>query len=349
MYTGSIVVGGQSSGEGAVPIVEREKERSAKLFKVRYVNVQPEQRLEELIVRGRTQAWAIVSLRAQVQGTLVDRLVNKGDLVSIGQIVCKVDAGARVAQLAQAEAQLATASAEFESNSTLAKKGIISTNRLKTLRAALDAAKARIAEAKLNLERSDIRANASGIVQDPIAEVGDMLSVGGTCVTLVQSDPMKFAGQISERDIDKVAVGSKASIRLVSGVIVEGVVQYISPSADAQTRTFLTEITIPNSDGKIRDGVTARAQIKLPPVQAYRLSPSWITLSDDGDIGVRTVDNEGIVNFVKLELIAQTKTGFWVLGLEPGAKVITLGQEYVISGEKVEAVADVLNTAEATQ
>ncbi|MCF6320348.1 MAG: efflux RND transporter periplasmic adaptor subunit [Rhizobiaceae bacterium] len=349
MYTGNIVVGGQSSGEGAVSISEREAELSSKLFKVRYVRVQPQQRLEELVVRGRTQASAIVPVRAQVSGTLMERLVNKGDAVSADQIVCKVDAGARAAQLAQAEAQLANATVEYDSNSTLVKKGIVSKNRLKTLQASLDAAKAGIAEAKLNLERSQIRANASGIVQDPIAEVGDMLSVGGTCITLVQSDPMKFAGQISEREIDKVEVGSKASIRLVSGVIVEGTVKYISPSADAQTRTFLTEIDIANRDGKIRDGVTAQAKIELQPVEAYRLSPAWMTLSEDGNIGVRTVDEEGIIQFVELELIAQAKDGFWVRGLEPGTRVVTLGQEYVISGEKVEAVPEKLNTAEVSQ
>ncbi len=345
MYTGEIVIGGQSDGNHALPIAEREAKRSSELFKVRYVSVQPELRTEEIIVRGRTQAQAVVSVRPQVSGVLLERLVSRGDKVTKGQIVCKIDAGARKAQLSRAQAQLAKARVDFESNSKLVAKGIVSKNRLKTMQASLDSAAAEIRQAMLNLERSDVRATASGTVQDPIAEIGDMLSVGGICVTLVQSDPMKFSGQISERDIDKVTIGNKSIVKLIGGREIEGNVRYISPSADAKTRTFLTEIELPNPDGQIRDGITARAHVVLPAIEAYRLSPAWITLSEDGKIGVRVVNKDQIVKFVEVKLIAQTNSGFWVLGLSPGARVISLGQEYVIENEKVEASADVLHTA----
>ena len=346
MYTGDIVVGGESKGEDTNTIVERETKRSAKLFKVRYVVVMPEQRLEELVVHGKTKASAIVPVRAQVAGTLEQRLVKRGDSVTKGQLVCKVDAGARAAKFSQAQAQIAKATADYEANAKLVKKGIVSKNLLKTMQASLDAAKALAAEAELNLKRSDIHASASGIVQDPIAEVGDILNPGSACITLLQANPMKFSGQISERDIDKIEVGAKAAVELVNGKNIEGKVHYVSPSADANTRTFLSEIEIANDDLSIRDGMTARARIKLQPVDAYRLSPSWIALSDEGEIGVRTINDEDRVKFVEVKLIAQTKSGYWVLGLKPGTKVISLGQEYVIDNEKIIPVADKLKLTE---
>ncbi len=349
MYTGTIVVGGQPPEGGVMPIGEREAKRSSVLFKVNYVSVKPEPWLHKLIVHGQTKASWVVPVRAQVSGILMDRLVNKGDYVSKNQIVCKIDLGARVAQLAKSQALLAKVEADHTANSKLAEKGIFSRNLLKTMKASLDAAKAEITEAKLKLERSDVRANASGIVQDPVAEVGDMLSVGSPCVTLVQSDPIKFTGQISERDIATVKVGASALIELISGKIVSGTVHYISPSADTNTRTFLTEIEIPNIDGGIRIGMTARAGIKLPTIDAYRISPSWITLSDDGEVGVRTVDENSIVDFTPLKIVAQTKNAFWVLGLQPGSKVISLGQEYVVVGEKVEAVIESASSAGVKQ
>ena len=345
MYTGKVVVGGQSNEENNTTIAEREVERSAKLFKVRFVKLVPEQRFEELVVRGKTQASALVPVRAQVGGILEQRLVRRGDSVRKNQIVCKVDTGARAAQLDQAKAQMAKAEADFQANSKLVKKGFASKNKLKTMKASLDAAKAGVTQAKLNMERSDIRASASGVVQDPIAEVGDMLNPGSSCITLVQANPMKFSGQISERDIDKVTVGAKANVQLVSGRIVEGVVRYISPSANVNTRTFLSEIEIANDDLSIRDGMTARARIKLQPVEAFRISPSWINLSDEGEIGVRTLDEQDRVHFVEVDLVAQTKNGYWVRGLKAGMKVITLGQEYVIDGEKVIAIADSVKMA----
>lgn len=349
MYTGNVVIGGQSSDSGSKPIAEREAERISELIKVRYYTVKPEARDKNLIVRGRTKASAVISVRAQVSGTLKKRLVNRGDKVIQNQIVCTVDIGARKAQLARAEAQLAKADADFQANASLVKKGIVSKNLLKTMQASLDTAKAGIAEAQLNVDRSKIRANAAGVVQDPIAQVGDMLAVGNTCITLVQSDPIKFSGQVSERDIDSIQIGAEANIKLVSGKFVKGTVRYISPTADEGTRTFLTEIEIPNSDGAIRDGMTAQAHIKLRAVQAFRLSPSWITLSDKGQVGVRIVDEASLVKFIEVELIAQTKTGFWVLGLEPGMRVISLGQEYVIEDQKVDPIADTLDLAGVKQ
>jgi len=375
IYTGSIVVGGQPSGEGIRSIAERESERDTQLFKVRYKTVEPVPYGETLSVRGQTTNAATVQIRAQVSGTLIERHVNKGDRVSENQLVCSIETGARAAQLAKSEAMFAQAQsdyeanstlvekgivsknealfaqaqADYEANSTLVEKGIVSKNKLKSLKASLDAATAAIAEATLQLERSEIHANASGIVQDPIAEIGETLSVGSVCVTLVQSDPIKFAGQISERDIDKVKVGAQAIVKLISGMSAEGTVSYISPSADSSTRTFLTEIEIPNSSEKIRSGMTARANIKLPVVEAYPISPSWVTLADSGALGVRVVGENSMVEFVELELIAQTQSGFWVTGLKPGTKVITLGQNYVVAQEKVSASVDTLQTAGTSQ
>ncbi len=170
-----------------------------------------------------------------------------------------------------------------------------------------------------------------------------MLRVGAVCVTIVQSDPIKFTGQISERDIDKVKVGAQASVALVSGKLATGTVSYISPSADSATRTFLTEIIIPNSNNQIRAGITARANINLPVIEAYRISPSWMTLSDGGEIGVRTINTSSMVEFKEIKIIAQTNSGFWVQGLEPGTKIISLGQDYVVADEKVEAILDTQN------
>ena len=349
MYTGAIVVGGQPPEGGSIPINEREAKRSSELFKVRIVMVSPESWRDRLVVRGQTKATAIVPVRAQVNGILLERLVNKGDQVAKNQIVCKIDVGSRAAHLARVQAQFTKAEADHTANSKLVEKGIVSRNMLNTMKASLDAAKAEISEAKLKLERSDIRANAAGVVQDPIAEVGDMLSVGSACVTLVQSDPIKFTGQISETDIDKFEIGADAEIELVSGKFVTGKVHYISPSADSKTRTFLTEIEIPNKDRKIRDGMTARAKINLPKVNAYRISPGWITLSDEGAIGVRVVDKNSIVQFVPIKIISQKKDAFWVQGLESGSQVISLGQEFVLAGEKVIAIPEPRNTAGIVQ
>jgi hypothetical protein len=54
------------------------------------------------------------------------------------------------------------------------------------------------------------------------------------------------------------------------------------------------------------------------------------------------------VDFVNIEILAQTSEGFWITGPEPGVRVISMGQEYVVRGEKVEAMADPIVNAGLT-
>lgn len=350
MYTGDIIVGGQSdTADQAPPIAEREATRSAELFKVRYVSIQPQKRIEQISIRGRTKADAIVTVRSEAAGIVEKRLVNKGDRVNKGDLVCIVERGTRQELVAQALAQLAQAEGEYNANASLAKKGFASETKVNQLKFALDAAKASLAQAKWNLGRTEVRANATGVVQDPIVEPGDMLSVGSACVTLIDRDPMLFMGQVSERHINSIKPGMEAKVRLVTGELIQGKIRYIAPSADAKTRTFEIEIEISNANETVRDGMTASATVSLPPVTAYRVSPSWINLADSGAVGLRTVDDKDMVRFVPIKVLAMTKDGFWVSGPNPGMKVITLGQDYVGDGEQVEPVADKIVKAEVQQ
>jgi len=55
-------------------------------------------------------------------------------------------------------------------------------------------------------------------------------------------------------------------------------------------------------------------------------------------LGIKVVDAENIVRFLPVRVIAQTSEGFWIEGPTENVRLITLGQEYVIEGEKVEAI-----------
>lgn len=341
MGTGDIVVGGQENSDNAVPPPAERQSKDDAPFKVRYVSVTPEIRPETILVRGRTEADKVVSVRAETAGTLEKRLVSKGDRVKIGDLVCQLDPGVRESAVARATATLDQAIFDFEGAVELRKKGFTSETRVKALKALMDGATATLAEAKRELSYSDILATADGVVQDPIAEIGDNLSIGGVCITLINSDPMMFVGQVSERRVGSIAVGDPAQVELASGESVTGAIRYISPSADPATRTFLVEIEMPNPEHLLRDGITASARIQLEGAEAYRVNPSWLTLDDRGDIGVRTVNVDNSVSFQKLQIIAHTPETMWVTGLAPNTKVITVGQDYVIPGQIIEAVADV--------
>ena len=339
MLQGEIQLGGQVAADEQAPtIAEREANQTKTLFSVTVAELQPRMREETVLIRGRTRANAIVPIRAETGGVLEKRLVNKGDKVAAGQLVCKIEAGARGAALSSAMAQLNQAEEDHSANEKLAKKGFASKTKMRQLKFALDAAKAQVAQAELELNRVEIKANASGVGQDPIAEIGDVLAPGGTCVTLIDSTTMFFVGQVNEQTIHKLKIGMNAGIQLVGGETIAGKVGDIAPSADPSTRSFLVEIELGNSQSLVRDGLTATAGVLLPPTEAFRISPSWLTLADNGDVGIKHVDGDGKVQFQVVKIISQTNEGFWISGPTPGTRVITLGQEFVSTGEQVETV-----------
>lgn len=339
MATGDVIVGGQAGSANATPPPAERQQADESLFKVRYTTVEPEERESLITIRGRTEADSIVSVRAETNGTVRERLVDKGETVEEGMLVCRLDQGTRLSAIAQAEAALSQAEFDYQANLTLQERGFASSTQINALKAARDSAKAQLDQAEEELARTEIVATAGGIVQDPVVEIGDNLANGDVCVTLIDTYPMLFVGQVSERQIGQIEAGDTATVTLVSGEAREGTVRYVARSADPQTRTFLIEIALDNEDGSLRDGVTASARIALDSAPAIRVRSSWLTLADDGTIGLRRIGEDDIVEFVPVEILAQTSDGVWLTGPEAGDRLITLGHDYVVSGQRVEPVA----------
>jgi len=86
MYYGDIKIGGQSTeSNDNKPIAERNQEVSNELFKVSYAVLNPENRSKTVTLRGRTKEDAIIPIRAETNGILEQRLVNRGDFVNLLQ------------------------------------------------------------------------------------------------------------------------------------------------------------------------------------------------------------------------------------------------------------------------
>ncbi|MEM1038927.1 MAG: efflux RND transporter periplasmic adaptor subunit [Pseudomonadota bacterium] len=338
MFTGDLVIGGQVD-PNAKTIAQREEAEQAAIFRVRVQALQPQERPNLLAVRGRTAANTVVTVRAETGGIVQNRPVEKGQSVKIGDLLCVIDKGVRSTTLAQAQSTLTQAQEDYDANVRLVERGFATRTKLRGLRTALDAAKAAVASAEQEMGRTEIRATVNGIIREPMAEVGDNLSPGGVCVTKMDTDPMLFTGQVSERSIDQVKLGMGAQVQPISGSAMPGKISYISQIADASTRTFNVEIEVDNAAGTLRDGMTAEALVSLPSTNAYRISSSWLTLADDGQIGVRYVGDNNVVGFRPVSIIAEEAEFMWVTGMDAGMRVITLGQNFVAAGETVDPVS----------
>jgi membrane fusion protein, multidrug efflux system len=304
----------------------------------------------EVSLRGRTEAKASVGAVAETSGIIDTVHVTKGQKVAVGDLLCTLDQGTRAAAvaqakagLAQAKASLSQAQADFDTNVELRSKGVASANSARGVEVALTAAKAGVTAAEASVEnaqaeldRTEIKAKVAGVVQSPLAVAGSMLAQGQACANIVQLDPMLFVGQVPEARIALAKLGLNAVVTTVTDQVVEGKVTFIAATADAATRSFPVEIEIPNTDGAIRDGITATAKVTMGTAPAHLLPQSTLTLNADGELGVRTVE-DGAAQFVPVQIVSDARDGVWVLGLPVAVDVITVGQEYVTDGQKVDA------------
>ena len=291
-------------------------------------------------LRGRPKAGAQLSVVAQTAGVVTDISVKKGQTVKAGDVLCTLDKGARQLAVDQAQASVDQAQTAYDSNQALVKKGLAAPNTALAAQSGLAQAKTGLEQAQLELARATIKTDVAGTVSDPLATVGSLLAIGSPCATVVQLDPMLFIASVPEAKIGYARLGLDADVTTVTGDKAKGKVTYIAPTADDATRSFPIEISVPNGDGKIHDGITADAVVTVGVAPAHVLPQSVLTLDDNGVLGIRTVEDGNKVAFHQITIVKDTREGVWVVGLPDTIKVITVGQEYVQPGQVVDAKTD---------
>lgn len=300
----------------------------------------PEQKAGALAIRGRTEADQKVVVRADASGVVMATPVALGAAVKKGDVLCRLDVEARDAARREADAALRKAEIDYQAAVKLAAEGFRSETGLAGLKAARDQARANSDRAAIEFEKTMIRAPFDGVFDARAAEVGDLLKPGDPCGTVVKPDPFLIVGAIAEKDVGLVKAGDPARAQLATGETVEGVVRFVAAAADPTTRTFDIEVEVPNTDGALRDGVTADMVVRGRARDALKAPRSALTLNDEGRIGVRVIDEENRARFHAVSLIGEDADGVWIAGIDGAQRVIVRGQEYVKDGEIVDASAE---------
>jgi len=287
-----------------------------------------------LTVRGRTEVEKKVMLKPKTSSTIVKKL-DKGSFVRKGQTICTLDPENRSAALDEAVASKTKAQLQYDAIKQLADEGYRSENAVATADAALKGAIARVEMATNELNNTNINAPFDGYIEDVFVEVGDLISPTQPCAKLMQLDPITVTGEVTEKNVELITEDQLVDVKLLDGSNLKGKIDYISKSANPSTRTYKVEALVENREGLIREGLTADMKVPLKNLKAHLIPSYLLSLNDLGDLGIKIV-NENIVRFIDIQIIEDTPDGIWVAGLPDSVTVITVGQEYVMDGQKIE-------------
>ncbi|MCB9988240.1 MAG: efflux RND transporter periplasmic adaptor subunit [Rhodospirillales bacterium] len=292
--------------------------------------------VDDIVITGRTKASRTVELRAETDGKITGLLAEKGALVEEGQVLARLDERDRKARLEEARERVNQRQIEYNAAKSLENKGFNSKIRLAQARADLESARAVLKNAEIELANIEIKAPFAGVLNTQDIEIGDYVEKGQLLYSIVDLNPVELSGYISEQKVGLIKAGTEASAILTGNRAIKGEVSFIASAADPDTRTFAIEMTADNPDYVIVEGLTAEIHIPAREKKAHQISPAIIALNDAGEIGVKVVDDKDTVRFVSVNVLANTPDYMWVTGLPDKARLITIGQDFVLEGQQVD-------------
>lgn len=325
----------------------RQREDSPTAVRVRQSQAQTQR--ASITVRGRTEANRRVAVRAETSALVTELPVAKGSRVDAGDLLCRLDPGSRPARLEESREALKLAQLEHEGTLQLQARGLVSSTGVATSSSRLASARADLRQRELDLAHTEIRAPFAGYVEERPVELGDFLASGQVCAEVIDPDPLLLIGQLPEREVGRVELGGDGNGRLLTGEQVNGRITFLARSAKPATRTFRVEVAVPNPDGRLKEGITTELLLPAEEHLAHLIPASVLALDDAGEIGVRIVNDSDRVEFVRIRIIGDASDGLWVTGLPDQIRLITVGQELVVPGERVHVVPDRLLPTAAQQ
>jgi membrane fusion protein, multidrug efflux system len=295
-------------------------------------------------VVGTLAANAQAELAAEVDGQVVAMEADLGDRVAAGQVLARVRRDEIEARLREAEANLAKGVADEARAAPLRTQGVISTQEYEQVRMALDVARARRDQLRIQLEHTEIRAPMDGSVAARLVDAGNYVRAGTVLFRIVQDDPLKFRGEIPERDVPALRPGQgvRVSVDAFPGETFTGQVSRIGSAADPAARSLAFEALVPNADHRIRPGFFGHGEVVVSRDERALAVPRAALTSYAGVTKLFLIE-DGVAREREVKLGVDLGDG-WVEiaeGVSQGKQVATSGLSKLANGTQVVVRTDV--------
>jgi RND family efflux transporter MFP subunit len=306
------------------------------------------------VYTGDVRARFESDLAFRIGGKIIERRVDVGARVRRGDVLARLDpqdaqlaANAAAAQVAAAEADLALARAELERSESLRSRNFISGSALDSRRTAVQAAEARLRQARAQAATAGnqtgyatLAADRDGVVVATPAEAGEVVAAGQAVLRVARLGEREVLIYVPESRIGGIAPGAAALVRTWSAPAREyrGTVREIAPAADAATRSYAVRVLVADADDALALGATASVAFASPRQMQAVLPLPALTRIDERDI-VWIVDAASKLRRVEVVAGEFSEDGVAIRsGLPAGARVVVAGVHQLVEGETVRPV-----------
>jgi membrane fusion protein, multidrug efflux system len=325
---------------------------AAQIRPIRVLTVERSAEGESVSLTGQIHAKDEVSLAFRIDGRVLDRPVNVGDVLKPGQLVARLDPkdqqdGLRTAEanLSALDAVLTQARLTFRRQQELLKDGWTpratydeAQQKLLSAQAAVDAARAQAQIAQNQLGYTALFADAAGSVTAKGAEPGEVVHAGQMVVELARQGGRDAVFDVPEQLIRSGPRDPLVQLSLTNdpSIRATGRVREVAPQADPATRTWQVKVGIIDPPQAMQLGSTVTGSIRLSPPPGVEIPPSalteangqpavWIFDPRSQTVSLRNVD---VARYDPANIVVSQ-------GLETGEIVVTAGVQTLRPGQKV--------------
>jgi multidrug efflux system membrane fusion protein len=314
----------------------------------------------QVSVIGNVEASSIVAVKAQVGGTLTKVHFTEGQDVKKGDLLFTIDPRPYEAALKQADAILARDRAQYENAraedrryAELVKKGYVSQTQYEQVRtnavaleAVVQASRAQVENAQLQLAYCTIRSPFSGRTGSLVAYEGNLIKANADTpmVTINQLQPVNVSFAVPEKTLPEIKKYMAGGALIVEALLskddknpVKGKLTFIENAVDTATGTIKLKGSFANSDRKLWPGQFVNVLLTLMTQSNAIVVPTQAVQTGQTGQFVFVVKKDSTVE-AKPVVVSRTFGEDSVIesGLTSGEKVVTDGQLRLTPGAKVE-------------
>jgi len=302
-----------------------------------------------------------VTIKPQVSGQLMEVCITEGQQVKKGDVLFRIDSRNAELELESAEANLLAAQAqessaklEFESNTNLFSKGIVSKyvldnaeNTYKQAQASVAQYRAAANRARVNLSYCTITAPVDGVIGSIPVFAGDQVSAG-TYLTMVSGNAKMYAEfSVSESVLEERANGEiddslenfpDVTFLFKSGTEYnkKGRITSITGTVDRTTGALTCKATFPNPNGVLYSGIQGTVVIPFDVQDVIVVPQNAIVRLQNKSLAYKVGADSCVYSaIVETVGIGSDRDIVVMKGLEPGDVIVTEGANNLVEGQRV--------------
>lgn len=284
-----------------------------------------------------------LNLSPATPGLIEEMYIEVGDRVRKGDRLFLMDR----TQLIQSKIQLSSLEKDLARLDTLLRTGSTREQQYDQMKTQYEMMKSNVAFLE---ENTLLLAPFNAIITGRYFEAGEMYSgapsaaSGGKAaiLTLMQINPVKLIINVSEQHFTMIRKGMSVGVTsdLYEDELFKGRISLVHPTINPMTRSFQTEIEVPNADERLRPGMFVRVAIDMGEVETFVVPANTVLLQEGTNIRYVFVEKDGVISRVEVELGKRYDDMLEVISdkLAVGSRIVSEGQTRLTSGDRVKVI-----------